>query len=205
MRAPFFVLLMMLAAALVPLSAQESPDFDPDEGEIQWDSYVPDLYMAGDKIFSITAGMTIPTVFTGKGMDGKSSNINIGGMGKLAYTYFFSPHFFFGGELQGMFAGTGGKNMIYIVPFGLHIGWQFVAGRFEFPLQLMSGAAPQKYNDDGYFGWIIKPGVSGFYRYDSDWSFGINANWWMLPQWPKNDKFVLGNFLEISLSARYHF
>jgi len=201
-------LLILLLAGFIPLFGQEEEqDIEPDEASpgIQWDTYVPDLYRAGDKIFSITAGLMVPTAFTGKGMDGNSSNINPGGMGMLSYTYFLSPHWFLGGELQGMFAGTKGKNMLYIVPFGIHFGYQFVLGRFEIPVHIMTGAAPQRYLEKGYFGWIIKTGISGFYRYDADWSFGLNVHWWMLPQWPKNGKDALGNFLEVSLSARYHF
>jgi len=202
-------LLLFLLAGLIPLAAQEeNPDTTQPGDEnpaIQWDTYVPDLYRAGDMIFGISAGLMVPTVFTGTGMDGNSSNINLGGMLVLSYSYFFSPHWFFGGELQGMFAGTGGGNMIYMALFGPHLGYQFVLGRFEFPVQIMTGAAPQKYLEKGYFGWVIKPGISGFYRYDADWSFGVNVQWWMLPQWPKNGRDVFGNFLEISISARYHF
>ena len=189
-----------------PSESTESRDTEPEENqEIEWDTWVPDLYRTGDKIFNITGGIVIPAFFSGKGLAGNSSNIKLGGTGSVSYTYFFNPHWFLGGELQGMFAGTGGGNMVYIVPFGMYIGYQFVIGRFEFPVRLMTGAAPQKYAEMGYFGWIVKPAVSGFFRYDADWSFGLNAQWWILPQWPKNGKNVLGNFLEISLSARYHF
>ena len=208
MRRNWSFLLLFILLGLVPLAGQEEyPDSEPDEDSpsIQWDTYVPDLYRAGDNIFSVTAGIMIPTIFAGKGLDGNSSNIGLGGMGMLSYTYFLSPHWFLGGELEGMFSGTGGSNMIYIIPFGLHFGYQFVLGRFEFPVQIMSGAAPQRYLDKAYFGWIIKPGISGFYRYSADWSFGLNVQWWMLPQWPKNGKDVFGNFLEISFTARYHF
>jgi hypothetical protein len=126
-------------------------------------------------------------------------------MGSLAFNYFLGPHLFLGGELGGMFAGTRGENMLYIVPFGIRVGYQFILKRFEFPLTLMVGGAPQKYLDKGYFGLIVKPGAAGFFRFNPDWSFGLNANWWMVPEWPKNGKNVLGNFLEITLSARYHF
>jgi hypothetical protein len=104
-----------------------------------------------------------------------------------------------------MFASTLGENMLFMVPFGFRVGYQFVISRFEFPLSLLIGAAPTKYLDQGYFGLIIKPGASGYFRFNSDWSFGLNTNWWMVPQWPKDGENVFGNFLEITLSARYHF
>jgi hypothetical protein len=195
---------MFTIGAALPLAAQEE---DPEEEfpAIIWDSYVPDLYRAGDRTFTISIGLQVPTIFTGKGMDGNSSNIKLGGLLSLSFNYFLSPNWFVGAELGGMFAPTGGKNMLFIVPFGPRIGYQLAVNRFEIPLTLMIGAARQSYLEKVYFGLIIKPGVSGFFRFNPDWSFGLNAQWWILPQWPVNGKDAVGNFLEISLSARYHF
>ena len=95
--------------------------------------------------------------------------------------------------------------MLFIIPFGPRVGYKFVFNRFEFPITLMIGAAPQSYLEKRYFGMIIKGGASGFFRFNADWSFGLNAQWWVLPQRPENNKDVVGNFLELSLSARYHF
>lgn len=200
----WFILFFM--AIVLPLAAQEE-DSDSEEEvvPIEWDTYTPDLYRAGDRTFTITIGAVIPTFFSGKGMEGNSSNIKLGGMGTLAFNYFFSPHWFIGAELSGMFAATGGKNMLFVIPFGARFGYQFVVNRFEIPLTLMVGAAPQRYLEKGYFGFIIKPGVSGFYRFNADWSFGLNLQWWVLPQTPRNDKNVVGNFLELSVTAKYHF
>jgi hypothetical protein len=69
----------------------------------------------------------------------------------------------------------------------------------------MVGGAPQKYLEEGSFGLIVTPGASVFWRYNPEWSFGLNGNWWWLPQWPKDGKDVYGNFLELTLTARYHF
>jgi hypothetical protein len=104
-----------------------------------------------------------------------------------------------------MFAATKGENVLFIVPMGLRIGYQFILGRFEFPLSLMVGGAPQKELDFGYFGLFLKPAASIFWRFNPDWSFGLNTAYWWVPQWPKNGPDVYGNFLELTLSARYHF
>ncbi|MDR2619317.1 MAG: hypothetical protein LBC62_10645 [Treponema sp.] len=206
MRRTWFLLLIVFFAGMaIPLAAQEEEEPGSPPIESDWDSFTPDLYARGDKSFIITLGLLIPTVFAGDGMEGSSHNIKLGGTGSLAFNYFLNAHWFVGGELGGMFASTRGKNMLFIVPFGVRAGYQFVVSRFEFPITLMIGAAPQKYLDKGYFGLIIKPGASAFFRFNPDWSFGLNANWWMLPEWPKNRKNVVGNFLEITLSARYHF
>ncbi|MDR0313051.1 MAG: hypothetical protein LBI14_05595 [Treponema sp.] len=202
-RAWFFLFFLFLL--IYPLAAQEEEPED-EFPDIIWDIYVPDVYRAGDMMFHITAGTIFPTIFTGSGIERNNHGINtIGGIGALAYSYFLTPNWFIGGELRGMFIGTRAKNMLFIVPIGPYVGFQFTAGRFEFPIRLMVGIAPQLYTEDGYFGMIINPGVSVYYRFNPDWSFGLNLQWWMVPQWPKSGKNVLGNFLEISLSARYHF
>jgi hypothetical protein len=203
-----FLLILLFMVNLSPMAAQEEDqdsDSEDDIMPIEWDTYVPDFYRTGDRTFTISAGLIIPTFFVGKGMEGNSSNINLGGMGSLGFNYFLNANWFVGAELGGMFAATGGRNMLFIIPFGPRFGYQFVINRFEIPLTLMIGAAPQRYLEKGYFGLIIKPGVSGFYRFNADWSFGLNSQWWILPQSPANGKDVVGNFLELSLTARYHF
>jgi hypothetical protein len=202
--------MLFLSGLALPLFGQEEEPPDDEEPGAppiisDWDGYTPELYSRGDKTFNISLGIILPTVFSGAGLENNPHNIKLGGTGSLAFNYFLNSHFFLGGELGGMFAPTRGGNMIFIVPFGFRLGWQFVVSRFEFPLSLMVGAAPQKYLEKGYFGFIVKPGASAFFRFNPDWSFGFNANWWMVPEWPKNGKNVLGNCLEITLSARYHF
>ncbi|MDR0474800.1 MAG: hypothetical protein LBH43_14145 [Treponema sp.] len=205
-----FFLIVFLSLPALPLAAQDYNDGE-DETEpsypnidTDWDSYISDPYAKGDKNLVFSMGVLIPTIFTGKGMEG-SHNISPGGTGSLAYDYFLNSRFFLGAEGGGMFAGTVGKNMLYMIPFGLRLGYQYILNRFEFPFVLMAGAIPQKYSEKGYFGLIVKPAASIFFRYNNDWSFGLNFQWWMVPQWPKDNRDVFGNFLELTLSARYHF
>lgn len=207
----FFILWFVLA--LFPLGAQEEDEEDPDADgespplESDWSRFRPSPYVRGDQTFIISLGILIPTVFVGA--EGTiSSNIGVGGTGSLAYNYFLTPQVYIGAEVQGMFASTLGDNMVYIIPLGLRVGYQFVWSRFEFPLTLTIGGAVQTYlaNEENYFGFFMKPMVSGFFRFNPEWSFGLNAAWWWVPQWTSDRaRDVHGNFIEISLSARYHF
>ena len=185
---------------------EEQPIVPPMESE--WIEINTSPYSRGDKTFVISLGILFPTFFTGIDED-MGHGLSLGGTGTLAFNYFLTSHFFLGGELSGMFAGTRGKNMLYIVPFGIRVGYQFVFRRFEFPISLMFGAAPQRYLEDGYFWIILKPSVSAYWRFNPDWSFGLNGVWWFVPQWPKHQDGVkynaIGNFMELTLSARYHF
>jgi hypothetical protein len=92
--------------------------------------------------------------------------------------------------------------MLYMFPFGARIGYQFVLGRYQFPISLLTGGIPTVYLSQlGYFGYFFKPGASVLWRFDPDWSFGLNINWCITPQ--SAERFVLGNYLEITLAARY--
>jgi len=180
---------------------EEQPD---SPGEIDWADYNPSLYAKGDKTFIISVGTVFPTVF--KGIDNNNHGIRaVGGTGALAYNYFINSHVFLGGELSGLFIGTRGGNMFYMIPMGMRAGYQFIFRRFEFPLTFVLGGVPQLYLQENYFGLFLKFGASAFWRFNPDWSFGLNTAWWIAPQWQKNNPNVTGNFIELTLSARYHF
>jgi hypothetical protein len=204
------LLLTLSVVLLFPLAAQDSGDGEGSgEGgpelpiESDWPDVMPDLYSRGDKIFTLSVGAILPLFFIHEDGGVKQGNIGLGGSGSLAYAYFLDSHLFLGGELGGMFASTKAKNALFIVPMGLRLGYQFILGRFEFPLSLLIGFAPQTYLEKNYFGFFAKPLASAFWRFNPDWSFGLNAAWWWVPQW--GERTVYGNFLELSLSARYHF
>jgi hypothetical protein len=205
-----FFLLTLFVWALFPLAAQ---DFDQGGGagedgpelpiESDWPDVMPELYSRGDKMFGISIGPMLPTVFVYENGGVKEGNIGVGGGGSLAYTYFFNGHLFMGGDLGGMFAITKAENALFIVPIGLRLGYQFILGRFEFPLSLLAGIAPQTYLEKNFLGFFAKPSASAFWRFNPDWSFGLNVAWLWVPQWAMRT--AHGNFLELSLSARYHF
>jgi hypothetical protein len=201
------------------LYAQEEDwEDDPgyDEGipfESDWEAYRPDLYTKGDQTFTISAGVVFPILFfdaEGKRMLRHNFNV-VGGAGSLAYTYFLGPYFFLGGEAGVNISGTLGENLVFIVPLGIRTGWQFILRRFEIPLTMVVGVAPQRYLNFGYAGLFVKGGVSVYYRFNPDWSFGVNADWYWYPQWPKENgervpqKDVNANIIGVTLSARYHF
>ena len=197
-----FLLIMFCVLFSVNLYAQErDPDYPQTESE--WFDFNDSPYVSGDRTFNITLGVLFPAYFSG--IDSNNHGLSMGGTGSLTFNYFLSPNFFVGGEISGSFSGTRGGNMLYLIPFGVRAGYQFHYRIFEFPISIMIGAAPQRYIENGYFGLILKPGVSAFWRYNMDWSFGLNTNWWILPQLPSNGNNVVGNFIELTLSARYHF
>jgi len=207
-------LIFLLLVGPFLLMAQEddgdNPDVEPD-----WDIYTTDMYARGDQTFVISLGMPFPTVFvfydTGEPQV-RNHQISppLGGAGLLSYNYFLNSNVYVGAEIGGMFFPTLGGNVLYIIPLGARAGYQFYWWKLEFPVNLTVGMRWDRYLDKGYYGFFLKGGGAAYYRFSSEWSFGITGNWCWFPQWVKRDennvnRNVDGNFFEFTLSARYHF
>ena len=194
---------------------EEEPPYN--EGiplEPDWEGYIPDLYSRGDKIFTISLGVIFPAKFYFyNDREAGDSNFSppVGGTGSLSYTYFLNSHLFLGGELAFKFNGTAAKNTIFFIPIGVRGGWQFVLGRFEFPLFAVIGVSILRYVSLDYVGVFTKLGGGAYFRFSPNWSFGINADWSWYPQRPYEngkrapEKDVDGHVIGLTLSARYHF
>ncbi|MDR0401096.1 MAG: hypothetical protein LBH51_09160 [Treponema sp.] len=214
MKLRFLFGMLILAAALGPLGAQDrEEDWTDEPGEDvpadDWSGFIQDLYSRGDQAFGMSFGVAVPTVFAAEDGGILPRNIVIGGTGSLSYDYFLGSNLFVGGEVQGMFAPTLGQHMLFIIPIHLRAGYQFVINRFEFPLSLGFGIAAQQFRTSksySYTGIFVKPKVSAFFRFNPDWSFGLNTAWWWIPQTMKNSSdSVQGHFFEATLAVRYHF
>ena len=198
----FFVLFFL---AFGPgLFAQEEITPEEEFPEQEWEEIVTAPYNSGDRSFVITLGLLVPTIFGGE-IENNQHGMKLGGTASLAYNYFLTKSIFAGVEVGWSFSSTRGKNMLHMVPFGGRIGYQFLFWRFEIPVSIMIGGITQAYLGKTYFGPIFKPGASLFWRFNPNWSFGLNTNWSFIPQWPRNGHAVYGNFMELTLSARYHF
>ncbi|MDR2701898.1 MAG: hypothetical protein LBB72_05670 [Spirochaetaceae bacterium] len=207
-------LIIFAGAALI--YAQEEEEDDEDDKDIyletDWSSAGAARYSRGDQTFSICLGLVKPLFFIDKQEGYLSTKMNLGGLGSLGYAYFLDSHFFLGAEISGMFASTIGENMYFIVPMGFYGGYQFLLSRFEFPLSLMIGAAPQTFKDFSYFGFFAKSSGAVYFRFNPEWSFGLNTAFWWVPEWTKKTRDgyngnvkIHGFFWEFKLGARYHF
>jgi hypothetical protein len=208
-----FFLLLGLCWFSGQVYAQEDDDDEDDYPlDTDWDGYISDLYSMGDQTFSISLGVTFPLVALNNGEKiPHHYKPPVGGAGSLAYTYFLGAHFFMGLEIGVQFYYTLGENTVFLIPVGLRGGGQFIIGRFEFPLYMTIGVAPQRYLDNSYVGFFLKVGGSGYFRFSANWSFGIANEWGWFPQWPKDDgrrvphKDIDLFSTGITLAARYHF
>ena len=197
------ILILILFAGLpLLLAAQED-----NEPEIDWENIPYDLFARGDRTLLISLGVAFPTVFLSNGKTIEHQiDPPVGGTGSLAINYFIMPKLTVGGELGGMFLPTLAGNTLYMIYLGGRVGTQFVAGRFEFPVGISAGMAWQTYLDLGYFGVYLRATGSAFFRATVNWAFGLTSSWFMFPEWTSDTKKnVYGNFVDFTLSARYHF
>ena len=202
------------------LYAQEDTEDDVDSDyneddvsvETDYNGYISELYSRGDQTFTISLGVLFPLAFyNNRELIEHHFNPPVGGMGVLGYTYFLNAHYFLGGEIGVKFNYTLGQNTIFLIPIGLRTGWQFLIRRFEIPLSITVGVAPQRYLNFSYVGLFMKYGGSVYFRFNPDWSFGMSVDGSWYPQWPKEDgrrvpkKDINAHILGLTLAARYHF
>jgi hypothetical protein len=212
-----FFLALFAAGGAFPAWAQDEgeggADAPPDEDvnrelpiQGDWQRALSSSYADGDKVFSISLGALFPMFFTGTGYRSLENKVSPGGVGVLSYLYFLGPSIFWGGELGGSFSSTIGENYLFLIPINLRVGYQFLWRRFEFPVSLGLGGAIHTYRSRDLFGMFMKLEGGAFYRFNTDWSFGLNTAFWWCPEWTTESAHnAYGHFFSLTASARYHF
>ena len=200
-KAVAFFLLLLLPGLLFAQQEEEYPR-DPYESPDR-----ANTYEIGDQTVHISLGTVFPLMFYNNGdlLDMKFTP-PVGGTGSISYNYFLSSKFFIGGSVGGLFNSTIGGDTLFIIPLGLRAGFQFITGKFEFPFVLSAGVSWQTMLSERYFGVYFSASGSAFYRASTEWSFGLTTSWYVIPQWTNDSsKNVVGNILELTATARYHF
>ena len=190
--------LVLLCAGSLPLFAADAPSKEPSQ------------YGLGDQTMSIDAGMFIPLFLLPTGttlLAGSPPHLTLGGVGGLTWAAYVAPQIRLGIEVEGeYFSQSPNANPLLMLPFIARGSWVFSAYPFEIPLTFGLGMNIVKYVDMTTIDLLLRPGVSGLWIYNSSWSFGVNLNWWFDMQFaPTAADSRIGNFLEVSLTALYHF
>ena len=200
-KAGIIVLLVLLTGMPVLITAQDNnPSVETD-----WDDYQYELYAPGDQTFIISLGVVFPIAFLGDpSADISKISPRIGGTGSLNLNYYLTSSIFVGAEIAGMFLPTIDRETLFIIPLGIKVGTQFIFDRFEFPISGTIGISWRNYLDNSYFGMYMKAGGSAYFRTTTYWGFGLSSNLYWFPEWTK-ERSIQGLFLDLTLSARYHF
>jgi hypothetical protein len=195
----FAAMLAVLLFCALPAAAQDQPK-DPNEPVVS-------AYGLGDQVFAISLGPFIPLFFL-PNVGPAGTNLTLGGTASIAWSAYVSGSFRVGAEVGGVFDfSRPNLNPLLMLPILARAQYVMTFYPFEVPLSLGVGMNIVKYGELKNIDLLIKPGASFMWIYDSKWSFGLNLAWWVDLQFYPNDPTQnrVGNFLELSLSALYHF
>ena len=168
----------------------------------------PSQYSLGDQTLSLNVGPLVPLFLLGGNPNVGSLNLSVGGMGSIDWGAYLSAHWRIGASLGGAFAFDPNFTALLMVPIIAKVSYLFEFYPFEVPVTFGAGMNILKYSADSTIDLLLKPGTGIFYAYNSSWSFGLNLNYWWDMQFVKETLeggLTVGNFLEISLSALYHY
>jgi len=189
--------------------AQENPeDKNPAKSKI-------DYHLLGDQVFGINAGLFVPLFFNNPSLDWgdsdafKSTNLSLGGFGSLYYGAYLNNNVQLGMEIGAIFSGSPNKHNFYMVPITFRGTYEFQlkGNLFTVPLYLGAGINMTSYQSSFNVELILKPGAGFYWNFNSNWSFGTNMTYWWVPQiYPNESRYNrIGNFMDVSLTAMYHF
>ncbi len=169
-------------------------------------------YSKGSQTFTINAGLLIPLFMVFPNQSPAyvpfEKQLSLGGSGSLEWAAFLNNRWSLGVGIAGTFSSTPQKNTFSFVPITANITYNFLFNAFELPLFAGAGIAVNKVDNQVYFGSIAKIGAGFFWNMDAQWSFGIRTQYWVVPEiyfGSQSDKTAYGNFLDINLSAKFHF
>ena len=134
----------------------------------------------GDQVLSINGGLSLPLFYQALDLSVHGTNLWPGGVGSLLWKSYLNDAITIGAEIGGMFSFSSQNfpNLLLMLPITVQGSYIFRAYPFEFPVFLGAGIDIVRYLELTHFDFILKPGFSAFWVYDSSWSFGFNCAYW---------------------------
>ncbi|MDC7224506.1 MAG: hypothetical protein PQJ60_12250 [Spirochaetales bacterium] len=203
-KTQLFFLLILVSAGLVPLFGQD-------------EEYILSYHSKGDQTFSIEAGLFIPisSIDPTPNGDGDSGDVfnslsgqmSLGGSGFLSYMGYLNGNLRVGGEFGGMFASSLNDNNFYMVPIMAKAAYDInISTFFTIPLYLSAGITLNSYDDYFSVDPIVKPGVGFNWNYNSEWTFIVKYDLWVIPEFTSEDnQSRIGLFSDLRFGVEYHF
>ena len=173
-------------------------------------------YSQGSQTFSINAGLLIPLFILFPEGHPLSNDIyvsfkdqlSLGGTGSLEWATFLNNRWSLGVGLAGSFAFTPQKKTHSLIPITANLTYNYLFNSFEIPIIFGAGFVVNRVDNLVYFGSIAKLGTGIFYNINAEWGFGIRAQYWLVPEiyfGDLSDNTAFASFLDIGLSAKFHF
>ena len=207
--------LLIVALPLLFIGIVGAQENTPEESPFVPQNTVNQRYQ-GDQAFSISTGIIIP-LFTvllhdinisEKSAGAKKTQLTVGGVGYLTYSFYPSPNIKLGLQLGGSFEWDINRNPLYMIPIVLRASYEFrPLGRMTIPLHLGIGINMASWKEEFEVDFLLKPGFGVYFDWNVEWSFGVDICYWFVPQLSSKNKQYdsIANFTDITLVAEYHF
>ena len=167
-------------------------------------------YSLGDQMLSLNLGLFVPLFFYGGSAGVTGTNLSLGGTGSIMWSSFLDNNWALGFDIGGAFAFSPNARALFLVSITPRISYVFHNYPFDIPIFLEAGIDFARLQESFKTDPVIKPGASFLWNYNNNWAFGLNAVYWWIPQVytgavVNSTETRYGNFLDITLSALYHF
>lgn len=194
--------ILLIAAVFLPtiVWAQDTPEAG---GQIS--------YSKGDQKFSLNAGLFLPLFFASAetGVTPALENTKPGITGSISWMSFLNAATGLGFEFGGSYALTQNLRPFFMIPILGKFSYTFNRYPIEVPLAVGAGINFFKLDDMFTVTPILKPEAGFYWNWSSEWAFGVNISYWFVPEIYFSQELrqfsMLGNFLDIRLSAMYSF
>ncbi len=170
----------------------------------------------GDQAFAISAGVMFP-LFTvlledypaaGFSAGVTDTQLSVGGIGSLTYSFYLSSNIKLGIQLGGTFMWDINRNLLYMIPITVKGTYEFHPfSRMTIPIHLALGINMTSWNEFFIVDPLIRPGFGVYFDWNAEWSFGMDFTYWFIPQLNVDvagQKSII-NFMDVTLAAEYHF
>ena len=169
-------------------------------------------YARGSQTFSINLGLLVPLFIIFPNQSDLSGpfgdQLSLGGTGSLEWAAFLNNRWSLGVGLAGSFAKTPQENTQSLIPITANLTYHFLFKSFEVPIIFGAGLVVNQVDTQAYFGSIAKLGTGFFWNMNAEWAFGLRTQYWIVPEIyfsSNSEATAFGNFLDIGLSAKFHF
>ena len=172
------------------------------------------LYGLGDWIVNVRLGLFTPLFLaTSTPINGQTAlvtNLTLGGSLALTVGAYLTPDINVGLEVAGSLAADINQLGFFLVPILAKGAYVFSTPSLEVPVSVAVGAAIMRLGQQNTgASLLLRPGVGVLWRATSTWSFGGSLEYWLawelLPPTIPTEEQMLGNFLDITATAVYHF
>lgn len=170
------------------------------------------LHQQGDTSFAINAGLVVPLFNLDMDANIQDPNISPGPYGSLQWAMYMNRSFKAGFEIGGFMGFSPNGNSMVMVPLTAMATYEWNFYPFTIPVHLGIGANIVRYKEFFNLDFLVKPGTGVYWNMENQWAFGLNLFYlWDIQRAEfeesssQPDPSRFGNFMEISLSALYHF